>query len=81
MSIQILLAIDAPLERPALRSILESEPDLTIAGEGSDGADVRVQESLAAAEKDEQLREIYIAQASAEFFEATFEAWQEIYWY
>ncbi len=81
MSIKILLAIDAPLDRLALRSILEGEPDLTIAGEGSDGAEARVQESLAAAEKDEQLRQIYIAQASAEIFEATFEACQEIYWY
>ncbi|MDR0343871.1 MAG: response regulator transcription factor [Nocardiopsaceae bacterium] len=38
--IRVLLADDEPLVRSGLRAILESEPDLTVAGEADDGAAV-----------------------------------------
>jgi DNA-binding NarL/FixJ family response regulator len=41
--IRVLLADDEPLVRSGLRAILESEPDLTVAGEAEDGAAVVAQ--------------------------------------
>lgn len=40
MSIDILLAVEQPLDRLALRSILEAEPDLRIVGGGVDTTEV-----------------------------------------
>ena len=41
--IRVLLADDEPLVRGGLRAILESEPDLVVAGEAGDGAEVVTQ--------------------------------------
>ena len=41
--IRVLLADDEPLVRGGLRAILESEPDLVVAGEAADGAEVVTQ--------------------------------------
>lgn len=41
--IRVLLADDEPLVRSGLRAILESEPDLIVAGEAGDGAEVVAQ--------------------------------------
>ncbi|MBO0770603.1 MAG: response regulator transcription factor [Actinobacteria bacterium] len=41
--IRVLLADDEPLVRSGLRAILESEPDITVAGEADDGAAVVAQ--------------------------------------
>ena len=40
MSVSILLADDHPLIRRGLRTLLEGEPDLSVAGEAEDGIQV-----------------------------------------